>query len=85
MKKETIDTLLMRGDSNTWWKAVVNKHGRLANEVDNRIRATNTTKLIRKEEVPKGRTVIYAHFLCDYRPLKLELYRIRRTVIGDRL
>ena len=41
-KKETIDTLLMGGDSDTWWKAVGNELGRLANGIDNRVRATNT-------------------------------------------
>ena len=41
-KKETIDTLLMVGDINTWWKVVVNELGRLANFIDNWVRATNT-------------------------------------------
>ena len=41
-KKETIDTLLMGGDSDTWWKAIGNELGRLANGIDNRVRATNT-------------------------------------------
>ena len=40
--KEAIDTVLMGGDSDTWWKAVGNELGRLANGIDNHIRATNT-------------------------------------------
>ena len=40
-EKETIDTLLMGGDRNTWWEAVGNELGRLANGIDNRVRATN--------------------------------------------
>ena len=40
--EETIDTLLLVKDSDTWWKAVGNELGRLANGIDNRFRATNT-------------------------------------------
>ena len=72
----------MGGGSDTWWKAVGNEIGRLANGVDNRVRATNTIKLIRKEEVPKGHTVTYANFVGDYRPLKSEPYRVILTVGG---
>ena len=46
---------------------------------------TNTRELIRKEEVTTGRTVIYANFVCDYRPLKSEPYKVRLTVGGERL
>ena len=69
-EKETIDTLLFGKDSDTWWKAVGNKLGRLANGVDNRVRDTHTIEFIRKEEVPFVHTVTYANFVCDYRPLK---------------
>ena len=31
----------MVGDSNTWWKAIGNKLGRLDNGIDNQIRETN--------------------------------------------
>ena len=41
-KKETLDTLLMGCDSDTWQKAVVNELGILANAIDNQVRATNT-------------------------------------------
>ena len=36
-KKETIDTLLLGKHSDTWWKAVVNALGRLANGIDNQV------------------------------------------------
>ena len=64
-KKETIDILFMGGDSNAWCKAVVNELVRLNNGVDKRVRATNTIELIRKEEVPKGPTVIYENKFYD--------------------
>ena len=35
--------------------------------------------------MPKEKDVTYATFVCDYRPLKEEVYRIRITVGGDRL
>ena len=41
-KKETIETLFIGGNSDTWWEAVGNELGRLANGIDNRVRATNT-------------------------------------------
>ena len=47
--------------------------------------AKNTIEFIRKEEVQKGRTFTYEIFLCDYRPLKSEPYRVRLTVGGYRL
>ena len=62
-KKVAIDNLLMGGDSDTWWKAIGNELGRLANGIDNRVRANNTIQFIKKEEVPKGHTVKYTIFL----------------------
>ena len=75
----------MGGDRDNWWKAVGNELGRHANGIDNKVRATNIIEFIRKEEVPKGCTVIYANLVCDYRPLKSEPYRVIITVGGDRL
>ena len=46
--KETIDTLFFGKDSDTWWNAVKNEHGRLANNIDNQVRATNTIKINQK-------------------------------------
>ena len=40
--KETIDTLLLGKDSDTWWKAVENELGILDIGIDNRFLATNT-------------------------------------------
>ena len=75
----------MGGDSGTWWKTVGNELGRLANDIDNWVKATNTIKFIRKEESPKGCTLTYENFVCDYCPLKSEPYRVRLTVGGYRL
>ena len=42
-------------------------------------------QFFKKEEVPTGRTVTYANFVCDYRPLKSEPYQLRLTVDGKRI
>ena len=47
----------MVGDRDNQWKAVGNKIGRLANDIEKRLMETNTIEFIRKEKVPKGRTV----------------------------
>ena len=40
---------------------------------------------IYKKDVPKNKKVTYATFVCDYRPLKSEPWRVRCVVGGDRL
>ena len=62
-----------------------NELGRIANGIDNRVRATNTIKFIIKEEVPAGFTVTYDNFIFNYLPIKSEPYRVRLTVGGKRL
>jgi hypothetical protein len=52
--------------------------------VDN-INGTNTMFFILPHQVPAGRKVTYAHFVCTVRPGKSELYRIRMTVGGNLL
>ena len=72
----------MVGDSDTLCKSVGNEHGRLANGIDNLVRATNTMLFIRKEQVTKGCTITYANFVCDYLQLESEPYRVRLTLGG---
>ena len=71
--------------SDTWWKSVGNELGGLANGIDKLVRETNTIDFIIREEVPKCCTIKYSNFVCDYRPLKSEPYRVRLTVGGDRI
>ena len=75
----------MGSDSNTWCKSVGNEPGRLANVINNQVRTTNNIEFIRKGEAPRGHTVTYVNFVCDYRPMKLEPFRFILTVRGDRL
>ena len=72
----------MGSDSNSWWKGVLNELRRLDNNIDNRVRATNTIELVVKVEVTRGCTVTYKNFVYDYLPLKSEPFKIRLTVGG---
>ncbi len=84
-KKQSMDKLLNGNDKAIWWKAIGNEFGRLAQGIGTRVISTDTIDFIAKNEVPDGRKVTYGNFVCDYRPLKSEPYRVRLTVGGDRL
>ena len=49
------------------------------------IKGTSTIEFISKLDIPFGRDIIYAMFVCDERPLKLDPFRIRIEVGGDKL
>ena len=83
--KQTIDKLLKGKDQKIWWKALGNEFGRLAQGIGDRVISNDTLDFICKSEVPANKKVTYGNFVCDYRPLKSEPYRVRLTVGGDRL
>ena len=83
-KKETLNSLLQQ-NSEIWGMALSNEWGRLAQGNDYGIIGTDTIEFILKSEVPHGRDVTYASFVCDKRPLKTEPFRVRIVVGGDRL
>ena len=84
-KKETIDSLLKGSNASTWYKSLSNEWGRLAQGNDNGVKGTDTITFIHRSEVPTNKQVTYASYVCDYRPLKDEPYRVRITVGGDKL
>jgi hypothetical protein len=84
-KKETVDSLIHGSEGATWRRSLSNELGRLAQGNDYNVKATDTINFIPQSEVPQGRDVTYANFVCDYRPLKSEKYRIRLVVGGDKL
>ena len=49
------------------------------------MKGTDTIDFIYQNQVPTDKDVTYATFVCNYRPLKQEAYRIRITVGGDKL
>jgi hypothetical protein len=84
-KKETIDSLLKSTKRDVWLKALSNEWGRLAQGNDYGVSATDAIEFISRSEVPKGRDVTYATFVCDHRPLKSEQWRVRIVAGGDKL
>ena len=49
------------------------------------LKGTDTIQFVHQHEVPKDKKVTYASYVCDYRPLKEEPFRVRIIVGGDRL
>lgn len=82
-KRMNIDKLLQK-DPKTWKPSVSNELGRLADGIRN-IKGTNTIRFIPKHMVPQNAKYTYANFICDYRPLKDDKYRVRLCVGGDKL
>lgn len=84
-KKLPLDKLLMQASTkDIWTKALNNELGRLANGYK-KIIGTQTLKFIPKRDIPPNRKITYSNFVCDIRPHKKELYRVRMTVGGDKL
>ena len=52
---------------------------------EDRIKGTGTIFPIRKKDIPKGRKVTYANYVCSVRDHKEEKYRVRVTIGGDQL
>ena len=84
-KRETIDTLRLSHQKDIWEKALSNEWGCLAQGNCHGVIPTNTISFIHKNEVPMDRDVTYTSFVCDHRPLKIEPWRVRIVVGGDRL
>jgi hypothetical protein len=90
-RAETIDTLLNGPDKKIWIKSLSNEWGRCAQGIcqqcDSKevITGNQTIFFIPPSQVPNGRKVTYANFVCTMRPGKAETYRIRMTVGGDKL
>ena len=62
-----------------------NELGRLAQGNIHGVKATDTIDFIFKYEVPPGQSTTYANFVCDHRPIKTEIYRIRLVAGEDKL
>jgi hypothetical protein len=90
-RPETLDSLLAGPDSTTWTKSLTNEWARCMQGISNNrpaaehITGNNTMFFIFPHEVPQGRKVTYANFVCTMRPGKAEPLRVRMTVGGDRL
>ena len=65
-------------------KSLSNEIGRIAQGIRD-LFGNDTVDYIPRREVPANTIVTYANFICDFRPLKSEQYRVRLTVGGDKL
>ena len=81
--KMSIDQLIQE-EPKTWRESVSNEIGRMAQGIRN-VKGNNVLVFIPRHEVPANKKVTYGNMICDFRPLKLEKYRVRLTVGGDRL
>jgi hypothetical protein len=88
---ETIETLLSGPGALVWTTSLANEWGRSTRGISTNRTAKTTIKgdhamvFIKPHQVPHGRKVTYANFVCSMRPGKSEVYRIRMTIGGDRL
>ena len=81
-RRETINSLFFGVDAKIWDHSMSNELGILNQGNKHGIRATDTIDFISQKDVPVNNKVTYANFVCDYRPLKLEMHRIR-LVVGE--
>jgi hypothetical protein len=78
-----MDSLLAGKDAATWVTALSNKLGCLSQGISDCVVAAGTINFIQRSAVPNDKKVTYDNFICDYRPLKSEPYRVRLTAGGD--
>ena len=83
-KKESLDALLNGINSKIWKQSLSNESGRAA-QGNNKVKGNGTLDFIQKHEVPVNKKVTYSNFICDFRPLKAEQYRVKLTAGGDTL
>ena len=78
----TVNKLLSGPDNEKWNRALSDEWGRLAQGNKYGVKAQDAIDFISKHDVPTGRKVTYAQFVCDHCPLKTESWRIR-IVVGE--
>ena len=79
--KESIDSLLKGPHTTTWTGAVSNELDRLAQAINN-VKGNCVLDFILKSKMPSDRIVTYVNMVCDYRPHKQDIHRVRLTVGG---
>ena len=63
-----------------WQPALDNELSRLSQGFKKRVNTQDAMDFIAYSDIPKDRKVTYANFICDYRPLKTERFRVRMTI-----
>ena len=49
------------------------------------VQGTNTMEVCNKSDIPNNQPITYGSVVCDFKPLKVEKYRCRLVVGGDKL
>ena len=75
---------MIQEEPETWKVSVSNEIGRMAQGI-REVKGNNVLEFIPRHEVPANKKVTYGNMICDFRLFKLEKYRVRLTVGGDRL
>ena len=69
-----------------WETRFSNDIGRLAQGVGTLMKTGNKNILfISRSKVPSGRNIMYVNPVCEYHPHKDDPYRIRLTIVGDKI
>ena len=72
---------LLKGESSKrLYGGLSNEWGRLSQGNDHGIKGTDTLVYIQNKDIQKDRKTIYGSFVCDYRPLKDEKWKVRLVV-----
>ena len=62
-----------------WHKYFYDELGRIAQGAGNRVSGSNIIFFIQKPQVLQDRKVTYGRIVCDIKPQKYEIHRIRLT------
>ena len=80
-----MDNLLQGPTKNICNKALSNEWGILSQGYYHGVASTDTIEFIEPSQIPTVRKVTYITFVCDYRPLKTEPWRVLLLVGVDKL
>ena len=84
-KKLTLSKLLKGPSKHVWSQSLSNELGRLSQGNNFGVKFNDCMHFVHHHEVPSGKKVTYASFVCDHRPLKTEPWRVRLVVGGDQV
>ena len=74
VNKETTDSSICGDKGKTWKQSLRNELGLLSQDKKNVVNGTDTIDFIPRSDIKQGRDIMYANFVCNYRPLKYEPY-----------
>ena len=76
---------LINDNLKRWHKALSNELGWPTQRNFTGVKWTNTMDFIHHFDIPYHSKITYASFVCDYRPLRSELWRVRLVIGEDKL